>query len=478
MREFFYPDSVAVFGVADTPRNLARNIISNCLGMGFKGELYPVGRDTGSVYGKAIIADAESLPTGIELAVILVPAAAVAETLDLCGRKGIRHAVISTGGYSEFEDENNQNERDLINVADKYGIRFIGPNCIGVMCTNSGLCTPFAPYDSGNFKKGRTSIIAQSGGVTGQCGHYFSDEHLGFSKIISAGNKLNLDEIDFIKYLMDDDDTDQIHLYLESIEHGRELMRLAKMSKKPIVIYKSNTSRTASEIAKSHTAALSNNDLVVDGALRQSGIVRARDIHDMTVCAKALRLPPLRGDRLAAISFSGGFSVILGDACEAYGFQCPALPQSLLSQIESFRRAGVIRMSNPMDFGDVHDKKALAFAIESCLELEEIDGLAISMLYGPQIAKVFWDGVDFRGLMLDFLMDLSKKNDKPISLSFFTERQYIEDFKKMDSLPVFNDPVESIRALRISRDYWRRRITGGKNEDNSRCVTTGEINAL
>ena len=338
MRESFYPSSLAVFGVADSPRNLARNIISNSLEMGFDGEIFPVGRDRGSAYGKEIITDQESLPEGIDLAVILVPAAVVAETLDLCGRKGIRHAVISTGGYSEFRDENNQNEIDLVKVANKYGIRFIGPNCIGVMCTNSGLCTPFNPLESRNFKKGRISIVAQSGGVTTQCGHYFSDEHPGFSKIISAGNKLNLDEIDFIEYLMDDDDTDQIHLYLESIEQGRDLIRLGKSAKKPIVFYKSNVSRTASEIAKSHTAALSNNDLIVEGALRQSGIVRARDIHDMTVCAKALRLSPMRGDRLAAISFSGGFSVILGDACEGYGFNAPPYLNPL--SVESKASAG------------------------------------------------------------------------------------------------------------------------------------------
>lgn len=131
-----------------------------------------------------------------------------------------------------------------------------------------------------------------------------------------------------------------------------------------------------------------------------------------------------------------------------------------------------------MDFGDVHDMKALVFAIESCLQLDEIDGLAISMLYGSQVAQVFGNGVDFRGLMLDFLRDLSKKNGKPVSLSSFAERQYIEDFKKMDSLPVFNDPVESVRALRISRDYWRGQITGGKNDDNSRGVATGKIHAL
>ncbi len=305
MRKFFYPSSIAVFGVDNSPRNLAKNIISNCRGMGFKGEIFPVGRNPGRVHKIDIITDPESLPRGIDLAVILVPAAFVADTLETCGRKGILHAIISTGGYSEFEEQNNHSEKDLLSVAKRHGIRFIGPNCIGVICTNSGLCTPFNPLQTASYKKGPVSIIVQSGGVTTRSSYYFSEEHVGFSKIISAGNKLNIGEIELMEYLIGDDDTEQIHLYLESIERGRELMKLAVRSGKPIVIFKSNITRTAEEIAQSHTAALSNNDRIVQGALKQAGIVRVKDIHDMTVSAKALRLPPLRGNRLVAISLSG-----------------------------------------------------------------------------------------------------------------------------------------------------------------------------
>lgn len=232
MRKFFYPSSIAVFGVADNPRNLAKNIISNCLDMGFQGAIYPVGREPGEVYGKEIITNPGSLPEGIELAVILVPAKVVADTLDICGQKGILHAIISTGGFREFSDKDNQAERDVLLTAKRYGIRFIGPNCIGVICTGSGLCTPFNPLQSKKFKKGPVSLIAQSGGVTTQSAYHFSEEHIGFSKIISAGNKLDMGEIELLEYLMEDKNTEQIHLYLESIDHGEELMRLARRSKK------------------------------------------------------------------------------------------------------------------------------------------------------------------------------------------------------------------------------------------------------
>ena len=212
MRQFFYPSSIVVFGVSDQPQNLAKNIVSNCLEMGFEGEIYPVGKNPGTVYSRDIIIDPEVLPESIDLAVILVPANQVAKTLNICGRKGIRHAVISTGGYREFQETNNSLEQDLLQTAKRHNIRFIGPNCIGVISTGSGLCTPFNPINTHTFKKGPVSLIVQSGGVANQTAHYFSEEHIGFAKVISAGNKLDMDEIDFVEYLIDDGDTEQIHL--------------------------------------------------------------------------------------------------------------------------------------------------------------------------------------------------------------------------------------------------------------------------
>ena len=469
MKHFFYPSAIAVFGVGSGSSNLAKNIIHNCLEMGYAGDIFPVGKNSGVVFGKKIITNPEDLPENIDLAVILVPSHLVGKYLDVCGSKGIRHAVISTGGYREFKDTDNSAEDTLLKTAKRHGIRFIGPNCIGIINTGSGLCTPFNPINTKNFKKGIVSIVAQSGGVANQVAHSFSDEHIGFSKIMSIGNKLDLDEIDFIEYLMDDKNTKQIHLYLESIDNGRKLMEAAKKSTKPIVILKSNVSRTASEVAKSHTAALSNNDRIVEGAMKQAGIIRVNTIHEMTVCAKVLRLPELKGNRLVAISLSGGFSVILGDACEKHGFTCPALPEALIHKIESFRRGGVIRMTNPMDFGDIHSIEALIFALKDCLALDNIDGMVLSIMYGPEIAKMFGKEMTRLDKLLDIFTQISKEANKPIGLSFFAERRYIEQLKAVNTFPVFNDPEESVLAIKMLWDYSRKKIfkqTGKKNDQS------------
>jgi acetyltransferase len=305
------------------------------------------------------------------------------------------------------------------------------------------------------FKKGHVALIIQSGGVTSQSAYSFSEEHIGFSKIISVGNKLKLGEIAFMDYLADDDDTHQIHLYLESIDNGRGFMEAVRRTHKPVVVFKSNVTDTASTIARSHTAALSNDYRVVTCALKQAGVVSVGSIHDMTVCARALQLPPLRGNRLLALSLSGGFAVILGDACEEYGFTCPALPRDLLSQIEKFRRGRVIRMSNPMDFGDVHNVAALVFTLESCLALDQIDGIALSFMYEPGMQSIFGDSIQGPEGIQKFLKRLGEKYHKPIALSFFAEKGYLEDFRKVNLFPVFSDPLESIKALRMLRDYWQ-----------------------
>lgn len=471
MKHFFYPSAIAVFGVGSGSSNLAKNIIHNCLKMGYTGNILPVGKNPGVVFDKKILTNPEDLPEGIDLAVILVPSHLVGKYLDVCGSKGIRHAVISTGGYREFKETNNSAEATLLETAKRHGIRFIGPNCIGIINTGSGLCTPFNPINTKNFKKGIVSIVAQSGGVANQVAHSFSDEHIGFSKIMSIGNKLDLDEIDFIEYLMDDEDTKQIHLYLESIDNGRKLMHVAKKSTKPIVILKSNVSQTASEVAKSHTAALSNNDRIVEGAMRQAGIIRVNTIHEMTVCAKALRLPELKGNRLVAISLSGGFSVMLGDACEKHGFKCPALPESLIHKIESFRRGGVIRMTNPMDFGDIHTIEALIFALKECLALDNIDGMVLSIMYGPEIAKMLGKEMAKLDKLLDIFTQISKEANKPIGLSFFAERRYIEQLKAVNTFPVFNDPEESVLAIKMLWDYSRKKIFKQTSEnDEQSCI--------
>ncbi|NLF02073.1 MAG: CoA-binding protein, partial [Anaerolineales bacterium] len=272
MHTIFYPESIVVIGVSEREDNLAANIVRNLRAFGYSGALYAVGLRPGVVAGIPIATSVAELPTGIGLAVILTPAATVPGLLDACGAHGIRRAVIETGGFGEYSEAGRQLEAELISVARRWGMRFVGPNCISAINMENGLCLPFIRLDPTAVKRGPVSVLAQSGGVSITYMVLLSEMGLGVNKVVSMGNKSNLDEVDYLNYLLDDPGTRVICLYLESIEDGRRLIELARTAPKPIIVQKANTTTASAQVAFSHTAALASDDRVLSAALAQAGI--------------------------------------------------------------------------------------------------------------------------------------------------------------------------------------------------------------
>jgi len=454
MKDLLFPTSVAVVGATASPGNLGKNIVENLLNFGFRGRVYPVAPSGGQVHDLTIYRSVLDIPEPVDFAAILIPASRIPEVLDECGRKGIRRVLISSGGFGEFQDERKDLERDVLRIAEKYDIRFLGPNCIGVINLENGLCLPFNPVSVESLKKGPHSILSQSGGVTLQLGHLFSDEKLGFSKLLSVGNKLNINEVDLVEYLVADDETEQIFLYLEGVDNLREFTRIARGTRKPIVVCKSNRHAETNEIAHCHTAALASDDRIVSAALKQAGIIRVDTLQDMALCAKALKLLPLRGDNLAVLSMSGGIAVLTADACIDNGFRLPPLPRGLLDHIEKHRRGGVIRMTNPLDFGDIYDLEILTYTIDKVLSLDDIDGIVLSMPFSPDMARML-ERVPEMGQVFQRVLDFSVKYDKPIAFSFFTEKKHLEHLKDLLSFPIFDDAVQSVRGMKLLREFTR-----------------------
>ena len=239
MREFFYPESVAVIGVSNSPDNMGQSIVRNLIEFGFQGILYEVGVKGGVFAGRRIYKSLLDIPDPVDLAVILTPARTVPGLLEDCGKKGIRRAVVETAGFREYGEEGKKIERDLVSVAEKYGIRFVGPNCIGVINMENGLCCPFPPLKR-IIRQGDISMISQSGGVGMSVLNLMGNEGLGLNKFVSAGNMLNIQTEELLSYYIEDPGTRYILLYLEGIQDGRKLMEVAKKSPKPIVAFKSN----------------------------------------------------------------------------------------------------------------------------------------------------------------------------------------------------------------------------------------------
>ena len=240
--------------------------------------------------------------------------------------------MIESAGFSELGDERRNLEEQVVAAAHKYGIRFIGPNCIGVINKENGLAIPFMPFRD-TFNLGSFSIISQSGGVGGALLNTLTAEHLGFNKFASVGNKLDTDENDLLEYFLEDKGTATIFLYLEGIADGRRLMEIASRSKKPILVHKSNTSRASTRIARSHTGSLSASEEVVNAAYRQCGIQRVTDMGSTILALKAHSLPPMRGNRLAVVSRSGGHAVIAADAATKYDFVLQPFPEDFLRMV-------------------------------------------------------------------------------------------------------------------------------------------------
>ncbi|MEN8240815.1 MAG: acetate--CoA ligase family protein, partial [Chloroflexota bacterium] len=318
-------------------------------------------------------------------------------------------------------------------------------------------------------KPGNVSIITQSGGVGMSVLNLLANEGLGLNKFVSVGNMLNIDAEDILEFLIEDEGTELIFIYLESIRDGRKLMDYAKKSKKPILIFKANIGALGGNIAMSHTASLASDDKVVDAALKQAGIIRVSDATTLGNSLKILELPPMRGKNLAIISRSGGHAVIAADACELSGFKLAHFPEKYLREIESHFRASVIKLTNPLDLGDLFDLDVYAQIIEDTLSLENLDG--IIFLHTSLSDR---ENITSR-LLLEKIIEMSEKFDKPIAYYLSAAASEIHHLKQNYNYPVFTQVVETIRALEISHeqnsltDNLKREIKREKikyNKDN------------
>lgn len=470
---FFYPQSIVIIGVSPDKTNLGRNIVQNCLNFAFSGEILSVGLKEGVVFGQRILPSVDALDRPVDLAVILTPARSVPDILEACGRKGIRWAVIESGGFSELGREGAEIEQACCRVAEAHGIRFIGPNGIGVTNLENGLTLPFMPVRE-DLKTGSVSVLAQSGGVGLSYLGFLAEESIGVNKFVSMGNKLNVDENDLLEYLLQDEGTRVILLYLEGFTDGRRFVEIASRSDKPVLVHKSNRFETSSSIAHSHTAALFTNDGLVDDALEQAGCVRVNTMNEATDYIKGLTMPPLRGNRLAVVSRSGGHAVIAADACAHYGFELPDFPPKLLEKVESRLRAHVIRLQNPLDLGDLFDLDFYEYIVEEMLKGDDVDGVLLGHGYRRGFEQ------EASRILIGKVAELTARYGKPVALAIFTEAMEVDHLNKHYDIPIFTAPENAMRAFDLSRKWFssHRSAPTGIQSSKTYSATTEAVQAV
>ncbi len=448
MERFFNAKSVAVIGVSSSPTNLGRAIVFNLMEFQYQGLIYLVGPKGGAFAGHRIHQSVAELPEVVDLAAVLVPARAVPEVIRQCGEKGIRRVVVESAGFRELGDDRAELEREIQEALVRYGIRMIGPNCIGIINRRTGLAVPFMPMRA-EAPPGRVSIFSQSGGVGATMINHCAAEGIGFSKFASIGNKLDVNECDLLAYYQDDPQTAVIFGYLEGIADGRRLMETAARSTKPIVVHKSNRGGAGAVIARSHSASLATDDAVTDAAFRQCGILRVADQNEGLTAIKGFLLPKMRGRRLAVISRSGGHAVMAADAADEFGFELPPFPDELVKMAESHARAGVIQFHNPMDLGDVFDLELYEKLAQQTLARADIDGVLFIHNY-----QGIFDAEGSRQLVKS-LGRLMQESGKPIAVCVFTMQKELELNRKSAGYPIFTDPRDAVRALAWNRDFSR-----------------------
>jgi acetate---CoA ligase (ADP-forming) len=447
--QLFYPKSVVVIGVSENPNNLSRNIVENLFEFQFNGEIFLVGQKEGILFGRKFCTSIEDLQEGIDVAVILTPAQTVPGILEACGKKKIRWAIIESGGFSEYSEEGAALEKEVHRIAKKWGIRVVGPNGIGIINVENGFVVPFVKLKGRVINKGKVSVLAQSGGVSLLYLNLLASANVGIAKVVSMGNKRDLNEVDYLNYLIQDPQTEIIGLYLESLGRGRELMELARSTPKPIILHKANIGEGSHEIAKLHTSALANDDRVVDAATRQSDIIRAKDFRSFVSAVKILSLPPMKGNNLIALSRSGGIAIVAADSAERYGFRLLPLAKELTRLIHSYFRAKVIQPTNPLDLGDLFDFDLYTKILDQVLKIKEVDGV----LFQHGAAG---DEKEPSRRLIHAVKELSLQYQKPVALCYFTDEEELAYVKRTIDYPIFTEPSEALGALAVSREHYRK----------------------
>jgi acetyl-CoA synthetase (ADP-forming) len=342
MKYFFNPRSVAIFGSMKEGKT-GFEIVKNMVEGGFKGDIFPISQSEGQIFGLNIYPDFKNLD--IDLAIIAIPSQLIPSLLEDLGNQGINSVIIISAGFSEVG--NLEQEEKIKQIAKQYQIRIIGPNCAGIMNTESNL---FASIEV-RALPGNTAFITQSGALGGAVLMMAEELGFGFSKFVSYGNRCDVDEVGLIKYLEDDSRTKVIALYIEGLEEGRRFLAQAKKTvlKKPIVAIKAGKSKAGMRATSSHTGSLAGEDKIYDAAFRQAGILRVEGVEEMfDLCRGLIHYPKIKGNKIGVVTNSGGPAVLATDKLEELGLMVSEPSESLKNKLKKILPPHV-SLGNPFD---------------------------------------------------------------------------------------------------------------------------------
>ncbi|AFL95615.1 acetyl-CoA synthetase II (NDP forming) subunit alpha [Thermococcus cleftensis] len=342
---FFKPRAIAVIGASNDPLKLGYEVFKN-LKKYRDGRVYPVNVKDEEVQGIKAYKNVKDIPDDVDLAVVVVPKRFVKQTIIDCGEKGVKGIILITAGFGEVGEEGKREEKELVEIAHRYGMRIVGPNCVGIMNTHNDMNATFVM----DAKKGDIAFISQSGALGAGIIYKTVKEGIGFSKFVSIGNMADVDFAEFIEYLADTEEDKAIALYIEGLKDGRRFMEIAKRvtKKKPVIVLKAGRSESGARAASSHTGSLAGSWKIYEAAFKQSGVIIAETIDDMLSMARAFTQPLPRGKRVAIMTNAGGPGVLTADAIDKLGLKLANLEEKTVEELRSFLPP-MAAVKNPVD---------------------------------------------------------------------------------------------------------------------------------
>ncbi len=459
LEKFFEPLSVAVIGASATPGKSGHDVIKNILANEYPGALYLVNPKGGEILGQKVYLSIQDLPRGIDQAIIILPAALNPQAIRDCAARGIKAIVLAAGGFAEVDQEGEELQKETVRAIRECGVRVIGPNTSGHTSTPAKFTSSFFPL--GRLPRGPISYVAQTGNFATHTMRYIkSAENFGVARVIGMGNKLDIDESEMLEYLAEDKETKAIFMYLESLKRPRRFLEVAAQvsRQKPMVLLKGGATPEGAKAAVAHTAALASDDRVMDGALKQAGVVRVYKYSHLILAAKALAFMPLpRGNRVSFSAPSGAMLVSMTDLCRRQlGLAVPQFVEETRRRLQEISPP-YIRMRNPVDIWPAAAVSGVEFAYregsEAALLDPNIDAVVVILMLTDETGIPTYN----------FLVDLARKYpEKPLYVTFSGEKKHMEAAKAfleprgVPTYPLIEEPFEVLSILARCRDAMQR----------------------
>ncbi len=475
---FFDPSSIAVIGASATEGKVGHDVLKNLVTQGYAGSLYPVNPKGGEILGKQAYATITEVPSEVEMAIIVTPAPTVLDLAKECGEKKVKTLVVITAGFREMGTEDGkQREEALAAIAKQYGMRLVGANCLGMLRPSLKMNASFAKNLPA---QGGIALVSQSGALAVAIMDAAPTVGMGFSVVISIGNKTAMDECDYLEACLEDPQTHVIGMYLESINNGERFREIAgRVTKeKHVVLLKSGTSEHGRKAVSSHTGALAGSDAAITAVCRQTGIRRAEDAGEFIDMLQALCLePPLQSPGIAVVTNAGGPGILATDAAELHDLRLPSLAPRTVDTL----KAGLppaASTKNPVDVLGDADAQRYALALESCFDDPNVEGIAVLMT--PQVMTPCAE-------IAEQVVTIARKFPlMPVTACFMGGESVRAAQQRLAAagIPFFETPERAVRALRALRGKKRTErldVPSSINEQRAiqaQCIVRGHTGQL